>query len=150
MQGFGRLLVRYSQLSYWRTLPHRPFDPARAVPGRRVASIRAHAQILYEPYRDKGNWTTDEDLRLTAYVIHRFATLAHGRLVSSTRSSTWAGPRLATGCNAPPPPAATDISGTWHTAIRDAEVRTICYLTDYLLTSHKVHGLPRRRHASIK
>jgi hypothetical protein len=77
-------------------------------------------------------------------------SLAHGRSVSSARTSTWAGSRLATGCSAPPPPAATDISGTWHTATRDAEVRTICNLTDYLLTSHKVHGLPMKRHASFK
>ena len=39
-------------------------DIARAVPGRRVRSIRDHAQILYDPFRGKGPWTTREDKRL--------------------------------------------------------------------------------------
>ena len=76
MTGFGRPLVSYPHLSYRRALSHISFGPARAVPGRRVASIHAHAQRLYEPYRDKGNWTAGEDSRLIACMIHRFATLS--------------------------------------------------------------------------
>ncbi|KAN0137597.1 hypothetical protein V8E53_004648 [Lactarius tabidus] len=41
---------------------------ARAVPGRHVHSVLDHAQRLYNPYRDKGDWTNKEDLRLKILV----------------------------------------------------------------------------------
>ncbi|KAF8262837.1 hypothetical protein EI94DRAFT_1808180 [Lactarius quietus] len=39
-------------------------DITRTVPGRHVCLVHDHAQILYEPYRDQGNWTMLEDSRL--------------------------------------------------------------------------------------
>ncbi|KAN0140600.1 hypothetical protein V8E53_001809 [Lactarius tabidus] len=46
-------------------------DIARAVPGRRVRSVLDHAQRLYDPYRDKGDWTDKEDSRLKILINER-------------------------------------------------------------------------------
>ncbi|KAN0128005.1 hypothetical protein V8E53_014182, partial [Lactarius tabidus] len=42
-------------------------DIAHAVPGRHIHSVLDHAQLLYDPYRDKGDWSNKEDLRLKKF-----------------------------------------------------------------------------------
>ncbi|KAN0141416.1 hypothetical protein V8E53_000661 [Lactarius tabidus] len=46
-------------------------DITRAVPGRRVRSVLDHAQLLFDPYRDKGDWSDKEDLRLKKFFDQR-------------------------------------------------------------------------------
>ncbi|KAN0139303.1 hypothetical protein V8E53_002804 [Lactarius tabidus] len=42
-------------------------DITRAVPGRCICSVLDHAQLLFDPYRDKGDWSNKEDLRLKKF-----------------------------------------------------------------------------------